>query len=127
LASVLEFESSIFPYGNNQWLPSAISSIYSRTGIYIDFCYNFHHYIPVREYIWCIVKPQEIGKIVRETRKSLGVTQKSLALTSGTGLRFIIDLEKGKETCELGKALTILHALGIRVELTPPPMPVKEE
>jgi HTH-type transcriptional regulator/antitoxin HipB len=72
-------------------------------------------------------RPQEIGKIVRDTRKSLGVTQKNLALTSGTGLRFIIDLEKGKETCELGKTLTILHTLGIRMELVPPPMSVKEE
>jgi transcriptional regulator with XRE-family HTH domain len=41
--------------------------------------------------------------VIRATRKRLGVTQKDLALTTGTGLRFIIDLEKGKETCELGK------------------------
>lgn len=71
--------------------------------------------------------PQEIGKVIRETRKSLGVTQKDLALTSGTGLRFVIDLEKGKETCQLGKALTILHTLGIRLALTPPSIPRKEE
>jgi y4mF family transcriptional regulator len=64
--------------------------------------------------------PQDIGKLIRETRKSLGVTQKDLALTSGTGLRFISDLEKGKETCEIGKALTILQTLGIRLTLTPP-------
>ena len=51
----------------------------------------------------------------------MGVTQKNLALTSGTGLRFIIDLEKGKETCEIGKALTVLNTLGIRMTLTPPP------
>ena len=50
----------------------------------------------------------DIGKLIRETRKKLGVTQKALALTSGTGLRFIIDLEKGKETCETGKMLTVL-------------------
>ena len=37
--------------------------------------------------------PQGIGMLVRETRKGLGVTQKELALTSGTGLRFIIELE----------------------------------
>jgi HTH-type transcriptional regulator/antitoxin HipB len=70
---------------------------------------------------------QEIGKIVRETRKILGVTQKDLALTSGTGLRFVIDLEKGKETCQLGKVLTILHTLGIRLALTPPSIPAKED
>lgn len=62
---------------------------------------------------------QEIGRLVRETRKGLGVTQKELALTSGTGLRFIIELEKGKETAEIGKVLTILQTLGIQVTLTP--------
>lgn len=70
---------------------------------------------------------QGIGKIVRETRKRLGVTQKDLALTSGTGLRFIIDLEKGKETCQIGKALTILNTLGIRLALTLPVISAKEE
>jgi y4mF family transcriptional regulator len=71
--------------------------------------------------------PKDLGKIVRETRKKLGVTQKDLALTSGTGLRFVIDLEKGKETCQIGKALTILHTLGIRLALTTPATPAKEE
>ena len=71
--------------------------------------------------------PQEIGKLIRDTRKRLGVTQRTLALTSGTGLRFIIDLEKGKETCEIGKTLTILHTLGIKVTLTPPAAPAKED
>ena len=63
--------------------------------------------------------PREIGKVIRETRKGLSVTQRDLALTSGTGLRFVIDLEKGKETCQIGKALTILHTLGIKLVLTP--------
>ena len=67
------------------------------------------------------VTPQQIGTLIRTTRKNLGVTQKDLALTSGTGLRFIIDLEKGKETCEIGKAMTVLHTLGIKMALTPPP------
>ncbi|HUV68310.1 MAG TPA: helix-turn-helix domain-containing protein [Terracidiphilus sp.] len=63
---------------------------------------------------------QQIGRMIRDTRKKLGVTQKDLALTSGTGLRFVIDLERGKETCEIGKALTVLQTLGIRLALTPP-------
>ena len=66
--------------------------------------------------------PQDIGKLIRSTRKSLGVTQRNLALTSGTGLRFVIDLEKGKATCEIGKALTVLQTLGMRITLTPPPL-----
>jgi HTH-type transcriptional regulator/antitoxin HipB len=64
--------------------------------------------------------PEKIGEIVRETRKKLGVTQRDLALTSGTGLRFIIDLEKGKSTCQIGKALSVLQTLGIKLSMTPP-------
>ena len=64
--------------------------------------------------------PAEIGTLIRQTRKKIGVTQKHLALTAGTGLRFIIDLENGKETCEIGKVLTVLNTLGIKMTLTPP-------
>jgi y4mF family transcriptional regulator len=64
--------------------------------------------------------PKQVGVLIRQTRKNLGVTQKDLALTSGTGLRFVIDLEKGKETCEIGKALTVLQTLGIKLTLIPP-------
>lgn len=70
--------------------------------------------------------PQQIGILIRQTRKSLGVTQRDLALTSGTGLRFVIDLEKGKETCEIGKALTVLQTLGIKLTLTLPAAPKEE-
>ena len=63
---------------------------------------------------------ERIGALVRTTRKSIGATQKDLALTSGTGMRFIIELEKGKPTCQLGKVLTVLHTLGISMSLTPP-------
>ena len=71
--------------------------------------------------------PKLIGKLVQQTRKSMGLTQKDLALTSGTGLRFIGDLEKGKFTCQLGKVLTVLHTLGIQIIMTPPPMVIREK
>lgn len=64
--------------------------------------------------------PKQIGRLIRDTRKGLRVTQKNLALTSGTGTRFIIDLEKGKKTCAIGKALAVLNTLGIGITLTPP-------
>lgn len=64
--------------------------------------------------------PKEIGAAVRATRKQMKVTQADLALTSGTGLRFIIDLEKGKPTCQIGKVLSILQTLGIEASLKPP-------
>jgi HTH-type transcriptional regulator/antitoxin HipB len=64
--------------------------------------------------------PKQIGQLIKKARKTLGVTQKDLALTSGTGLRFIIELEQGKATCQIGKVLTVLHTLGITVQLTLP-------
>lgn len=63
---------------------------------------------------------ESIGALVKQTRKQLSITQKDLALTSGTGLRFIIELEQGKSTCQLGKVLTVLNTLGIKIQLTAP-------
>jgi y4mF family transcriptional regulator len=63
---------------------------------------------------------KSLGDGIRMTRKRLNVTQKDLALASGTGLRFIIDLEKGKPTCQIGKALEIARALGLKLEMTQP-------
>ncbi len=67
--------------------------------------------------------PEQLSKIIRQTRKHLGVTQADLALTSGTGLRFIGDLESGKPTCQIGKALRVMQTLGIRIEAIPPHSP----
>ena len=59
----------------------------------------------------------QLGVAVRAARKQLKATQKDLAMTSGTGLRFLIDLERGKPTCQIGKILQVLQALGLRVGL----------
>ncbi len=67
--------------------------------------------------------PEQLGKIVRRTRKEMGVTQADLALTSGTGLRFIGELENGKATCQIGKVLGVIQTLGIRLEVIPPRSP----
>lgn len=53
------------------------------------------------------------GELVKRRRKALGMKQVDLALVTGTGVRFISDLENGKETCELGKALKVLENLGM--------------
>jgi HTH-type transcriptional regulator/antitoxin HipB len=60
---------------------------------------------------------QAIGNLVRDRRKKLGVTQREVALTSGTGLRFIIELEQGKPTCQLEKVLTVLKTLGLKLTI----------
>lgn len=58
-----------------------------------------------------------LGQAIRQQRRRLKVTQKDLAMASGSGLRFIVDLEKGKPTCQLGKALEIVRVLGMKLEI----------
>jgi HTH-type transcriptional regulator / antitoxin HipB len=64
---------------------------------------------------------KKLGELVKTARQRMGVTQRALALTSGTGLRFIVDLEKGKPTCQLGKALAVVNTLGVEIALKLPP------
>jgi y4mF family transcriptional regulator len=60
-----------------------------------------------------------LGQLIRERRKQLGMKQANLALVSGTGLRFISDLENGKESCQLGRTLRILGSLGLSTTIQP--------
>jgi HTH-type transcriptional regulator/antitoxin HipB len=66
---------------------------------------------------WTAIDARAFGEAVRKTRKREGLTQRDLALAVGAGERFIVELEKGKETVRLGKALEVAAALGIQVEL----------
>lgn len=67
-----------------------------------------------------VLTPAEIGSIVRTARKALGLRQDELAGASGVGLRFIVDLEAGKPTAQIGKTLQVLAALGCSINITPP-------
>lgn len=60
-----------------------------------------------------------LGDLVRQRRKELRMNQGNLAMVSGTGLRFISELERGKETCEVGKTLQVLENLGIEITVKP--------
>jgi y4mF family transcriptional regulator len=60
---------------------------------------------------------QALGQLMREARKSQGLTQEQLASISGTGRRFVLDLESGKESCHLDKTLRVLMMLGFELYL----------
>jgi HTH-type transcriptional regulator / antitoxin HipB len=64
-----------------------------------------------------IMSAKEFGAAVREARKREGLTQRQLALSVGAGERFIVELENGKETARLGKALEVAAALGVTLTL----------
>lgn len=44
-----------------------------------------------------------IAKFVKENRKLAGLTQEEFAIRSGLGLRFVRELEQGKETVRMDK------------------------
>jgi len=67
------------------------------------------------------VTPNEIGMIIRTTRKSQKLRQDELAGAAGVGVRLIVDLEAGKPTAQIGKALLILETLGCKVTISTPP------
>ncbi len=68
-----------------------------------------------------ILTPADIADIVRTTRKAQGLRQDELAGAAGVGLRFIVDVEAGKTTTQLGKVLKVIETLGCRFEIVPPP------
>jgi y4mF family transcriptional regulator len=52
---------------------------------------------------------------LKEKRKSVGLTQEELAAKAGVGLRFVRDLEQGKETLRLDKVNQVLVLFGKQV------------
>lgn len=64
-----------------------------------------------------IKNSKDMGHMVRNTRKDKKITQVQLAAAAGVGVRFIVDLESGKETISLNKALKVLTVLGLDTEV----------
>jgi DNA-binding XRE family transcriptional regulator len=56
----------------------------------------------------------EFGAVIRNRRKALKMRQDQLALATGVGRRFLIDLESGKPSCQLGRSLLVAGALGLK-------------
>ncbi len=54
-----------------------------------------------------------ISEYIKKSRKEAGLTQEEFALRSGLGLRFIRDLEQGKETVRMDKVNTALSMFGM--------------
>jgi y4mF family transcriptional regulator len=57
----------------------------------------------------------QLGKIAREARKKQGLTQLDLAGLAGKSNRFLIDLERGKETLQMQMVLDVLALLGLEL------------
>ncbi len=60
-----------------------------------------------------ITDSKTLGLRIRQERKAQGLTQEQLAGLTGVGVRFVRELEAGKESCQLGRALQVASALGL--------------
>jgi transcriptional regulator with XRE-family HTH domain len=60
------------------------------------------------------MQARHFGALVRERREALKMRQDDLALATGVGRRFILELEAGKASCQLGRALVVAAAVGLR-------------
>lgn len=63
---------------------------------------------------------KELGAFVANERKRQGITQLQLSQAADVGRRFVVELENGKETIQIGKFLKVLDTLGIDLSLTGP-------
>lgn len=57
----------------------------------------------------------QLGKFVKEKRKAAKLTQPQMAEKAGVGLRFVRELEQGKETLRLDKVNQVLSLFGYEV------------
>jgi len=73
--------------------------------------------LPVREEVLMtpIQTANDLGAAIGRARRGLGLTQRDLALAVGVGERFVVELESGKPTAQIGKALAVARAAGIRL------------
>jgi y4mF family transcriptional regulator len=80
---------------------------------------RFQHaiFVPKGMTMSAIADAKTFGAMVRAERKSQKLTQEQLAGLAGVGVRFLRELEAGKESCQLGRALQVAQTLGLIVSV----------
>jgi HTH-type transcriptional regulator/antitoxin HipB len=61
----------------------------------------------------------ELGQLLRDNRVAQRFTLERVSGMTNIGMRFLSELERGKETAQLGKVLQIIHQLGLEVIIQP--------
>lgn len=65
------------------------------------------------------INTSSLSEYVKSMRKEHGLTQVELSEKSGVGLRFVRELENGKETLRLDKVNQVLNLFGAKVGVVP--------
>ena len=67
-----------------------------------------------------ITDTKNLGEYIKKLRKAQQRTQTDLAIAANVGVRFLVDLENGKKTAQIGKVIDVCDALGIVIEMKSP-------
>lgn len=68
-----------------------------------------------------INQPSDVGRVIRAVRSTLDLRQDDTAHLSGVSEGFMLKLESGNPSVNMGKVMEVLASLGIKIELTLPP------
>lgn len=66
-----------------------------------------------------ITDAKSFGEALRSRRKELGYTQKYISDFTGFSVSFLSDLENGKPTVEIEKAISVANLLGLSIFFEP--------
>lgn len=113
MGGVSRHRGSIFPSGKILWDRWPNYEYSSRSGRFLFHSFKKAVIFPIGK--MRIANAREFGAAVARARKALDLTQRDLALAIGTGERFIVELEAGKPTAQLEKALAAARAVGLRL------------
>ena len=64
-----------------------------------------------------IYDAESFGLALRQRRKEMNYTQREISDLTGFSISFISDLENGKSTAELGKAIFLANVLGLDIDI----------
>jgi DNA-binding XRE family transcriptional regulator len=76
---------------------------------------HYMHHEPTNLEVRASRMAAQFGAAIRERRTAARMTQDQVALATGVGRRFLIDLEAGKASCYLGLSLLVAEAVGLRL------------
>ena len=64
-----------------------------------------------------ITDTKKLGEYIKKMRKAHHLTQADVAIAANVGIRFLVDLENGKKTAQIGKVIDVCNALGIVIDM----------
>lgn len=64
-----------------------------------------------------IMTQQEIGNVIKERRKKLGINQQMLADLASVAINTVVAIERGEGNPQLATLLTILDTLGLQMNI----------